>query len=81
MTRHCRHIDIPIAYLHQLTKTNGMLTDFGTKANVPAVLKRFKYWACGHYFLPRPGTAHYEQLDMQFYKMKYIDILAMLKKE
>jgi hypothetical protein len=48
MTRRCRHIDIPIAYLHQerdisyiskLTKTNAMLADFGTKANVPAVMK------------------------------------------
>jgi hypothetical protein len=90
MTRRCRHIDIPIAYLHQerdityntkLTKTHGMLADFGTKANVPAVLKRFKYWACGHYFLPKPGTTHYDQLDMRFYEMKYTDILTILNKD
>jgi hypothetical protein len=55
-----------------------MLADFGTKANVPAILKRFKYWACGHYFLPKLDTAHFQQLDMQFYETKYIDIIAML---
>jgi hypothetical protein len=90
MTHRCRHIDILIAYLHQerdityiskLTKTNAMLADFGTKANVPAVLKRFKYWACGHYFLPKEGTDHYYHLDMPFYKMKYINILLQLHKK
>jgi hypothetical protein len=88
MTRRCRHIDIPIAYLHQerdktystkLTKTQLMLADSGTKANVPAVFKRFKYWASGHYFLPKLGTDHYTQLDMQFYEMKFIDILSKIK--
>jgi hypothetical protein len=56
-----------------------MLADFGTKANVPAVLKRFKYWACGHYFLPKEGTDHYIQLDIQFYEMKFTDRLHALQ--
>jgi hypothetical protein len=89
MTRRCRHIDVPIAYLHQerditfitkLIRTCLMLADFGTKANVPVVLKRFKYWACGHYFLPKEGTDHFDQLDLQFYEMTYIAIIAILKK-
>jgi hypothetical protein len=90
MTRRCRHIDVPIAYLHQerditfvtrLIRTCLMLADFGTKANVPAILKRFKYWACGHYFLPKQGTAHYDHLDLQFYEMTYIAIITILKKK
>jgi hypothetical protein len=89
MTQRCHHIDIPIAYLHQerdktystkLTTTQLMLADSGTKANVPAVFKRFKYWASGHYFLPKPGTDHYIQLDMQFYKIKFIEILSKFSK-
>jgi hypothetical protein len=90
MTRRCRHIDIPIAYLHQerdivytskLTRTSLMVADMGTKANVPAVLKRFKYWACGHYFLPKEGTDHFAQLDLEFYEMKFTDILLKLRKK
>jgi hypothetical protein len=90
MTRRCRHIDIPIAYLHQerdivytskLLRSNLMLGDWGTKANVPCVHKRFKYWACGHYFLPKEGTDHFEQLDLRFYEMKFIDIQSKLRKK
>jgi hypothetical protein len=88
MTRRCRHIDIPIAYLHQerdvvycskLLRSNQMLGDMGTKSNVPIVHKRFKYWACGHYFLPKEGTNHYHQLDLQFYEKKFTEILTILK--
>ena len=52
MTPRCRHIDIPIAFMHQehnksykldLIRTMVMLADFGTKANTPKLHQQFKY--------------------------------------
>ena len=56
MTPRCRHLDIPIAFLHenkgklyemQQVKTLLMLADMGTKPNTPQSLKVYKYWTSG----------------------------------
>ena len=84
MTRRCRHIDIPIAYLHQekmksyedkLIRTSRMLADFGTKPLVAYLHQRFKYWATGQKFLPVKGSKHYDALKMEYYEISFIDIL------
>jgi hypothetical protein len=83
MTPRCRHLDIPIAYLHeqqgksfdqQLISTIKMLADLGTKPLVLALHRRFKYWACGHYFLPPEGSEHYRYLQLQFYEKSFVEI-------
>ena len=84
MTPRCRHLDIPIAYLHeqhkksfdhQLISTVKMLADLGTKPLVLALHRRFKYWACGHMFLPPEGSDHYEYLQLQFYEKCFVEIV------
>ena len=84
MTPRCRHLDIPIAFLHQSKEndeivekqvsTHMQLADIGTKQTVPVVFKRAKYWLCGHHFYPREGTNHYDWLGMQHYEKGYIHI-------
>ena len=83
MTPRCRHLDIPIAYLHEqhgksfdhrLISTLKMLADLGTKPLVLALHRRFKYWACGHYFLPPEGSDHYKFLQLQFYEKSFVEI-------
>ena len=89
MTPRCRHLDIPIAYLHEqhaksfnheLVSTVKMLADLGTKPLVVALHRRFKYWACGHMFLPPEGSDHYEYLQLQFYEKCLVDILRSFPK-
>jgi hypothetical protein len=84
MTPHCRHLDIPIAYLHEqsgvsynhlLISTVQMLADLGTKPLVTALHRRFKYWASGHYFLPPEGSDHYTYLQLQFYEKSFVEIV------
>ena len=84
MTPRCRHLDIPIAYLHEqsgksynhyLISTVQMLADLGTKPLVTALHRRFKYWASGHYFLPPEGSEHYIYLQLQFYEKSFIEIV------
>lgn len=88
MTPRCRHLDIPIAFLHQekdesyhmtLCRTLVMLADMGTKPHSPQYVKLFKYWSTGARYLPTKGTHHYDLLQMQFYEMNYVDILHMMK--
>ena len=80
MTPRCRHIDIPIAYLHQehmksfqlsLIRTMVMLADLGTKSNTPKYHQLFKYWISGARFLPPTGHQHYTDLNMMFYEKNY----------
>ena len=89
MTPRCRHLDIPIAYLHEqhaksfnheLVSTVKMLADLGTKPLVVALHRRFKYWACGHMFLPPEGSDHYEYLQLQFYEKCLVDSLRSFPK-
>jgi hypothetical protein len=89
MTPRCRHLDIPIAYLHQekdrsyqleLCRTLVMLADMGTKPHSPQYQKLFKYWASGQQYLPPPNSEHYNLLQMQFYEINYATILQMLAK-
>ena len=88
LTPRCRHLDIPIAYLHQekgksyeqfLIKTQQMLADFGTKPLVTAVHRKFKYWVTGSNYLPSEGSDHYNWLQMQHYERDFVDILNELK--
>ena len=89
MTPRCRHIDIPIALLHQehnksfkldLTQTMDMLADMGTKANTHQTHKQFKYWISGVQYLPQEGNLHYDLLQMQFYEKNYAEVLKTLSK-
>ena len=89
MTTRCRHIDIPIAFLHHhkdlvykehLITTDKMLADMGTKPNSPAVHKRFKYWGSGQRFLPPPDHEHYEYLQMKYYEKPFCEIIEMMRK-
>ena len=84
MTPRSRHLDIPIAYLHerkhrgdigenQIT-THVQMADIGTKQLVPMVFKRQRNWLCGHRFYPPEGTAHYKLLGLQFYEKSYVHI-------
>ena len=90
MTMRCRHIDIPIAFLHvnkgniyrqQLIPTDQMIADLGTKPNSPAVHKRFKYWGTGVMFLPSKHHIHYEYLQLKYYEIAFCEILNMLRKQ
>ena len=56
MTPRCRHLDIPITFLHQekdqsyqldLCRTLVIHADMGTKPHSPQLQKLFKYWASG----------------------------------
>ena len=89
MTPRCRHMDIPIAYLHEqhgksfnheLISTVKMLADLGTKPLVLALHRRFKYWACGHMFLPPEGSDHYDYLQLQFYEQSFVTIVQAFQK-
>jgi hypothetical protein len=82
MTPRCRHIDIPIAYLHQehtksfrniLIRTTQMIADMGTKPLSTLLHKRFKYWLTGALFLPEPGSLHYKLLQMDLYEICFLD--------
>ena len=90
LTPRCRHLDIPIAFLHQekgksfeqfLVRTQQMIADFGTKPLVTLLHKRFKYWVMGAAFLPKKGTLHYDLLQMQFYELNFVDIIQMMRKQ
>jgi hypothetical protein len=88
MTPRCRHIDIPIAYLHQekdlsysnaLLRTTQMIADLGTKPLVTLLHRRFKYWISGACFIPQIGTLHHTLLEMDLYEVSFIrfrDIIA-----
>ena len=87
MTPGCRHLDIPIAFLHQekdrsyqldLCRTLVMLADMGTKPHSPQLQKLFKYWASGTQYLPTSDTEHYRLLQMQYYEINFADILKLL---
>ena len=89
MTPRCRHIAIPIAFLHhhkgktfqqKLITTDKMIADIGTKPVSPALHKRFKYWGTGAQFLPEPSHKHYQYLQMEFYEMKFQDIVKKITK-
>ena len=84
MTPRCRHIDIPIAYLHQehnksfnisLIRTMVMLADLGTKSNTPKYHQLFKYWISGTRYLPPRDHDHANNLNMIFYEKNYGFIL------
>ena len=89
MTPRCRHFDLPIAFLHEqhgesyiskLLKTWLQLGDIGTKPLVRLLHKRFKYFGSGERFLPEKGSEHWNDLEMQFYEMKFSDIIKYLEK-
>ena len=88
MTPRCRHIDIPIAFLHQehqksykinLIRTMIMLADMGTKANTPRYHKQFKYWSTGVHFLPPSNSTHWSLLQMEFYECNFGRIIESMK--
>ena len=88
MTPRCRHLDIPIAFLHetkdrlyamQQVKTLLMLADMGTKPNTPKTLQLYKYWATGAQFLPPKGHIHYELLQMDLYEKNFAEVQRQLK--
>ena len=88
MTPRSRHIDIPIAFLHEqhhksfqdfLIKTDCMMADIGTKPLPPILHKRFKYWCTGQQFLPPKGHPHYDDLTMQYYEISFDKILKILR--
>ena len=91
MTPRCRHFDLPIAFLHEqhgdsytseLIKTWLQLSDIGTKPLVRLLHKRFKYFGSGERFLMLlKGTVHWNDLEMQFYEMKFQDILRYYQNE
>ena len=87
MTTRCRHMDIPIAFLHQekdktyqlqLCRTLNMLADMGTKPLIPQYTKLFKYWATGEVYLPKVGSEHYKLLHMEFYEKNFATIIKSL---
>ena len=89
MTPRCKHIDIPISFLHQehnqsfkvnLIRTMVMLADMGTKANTPKYHKEFKYWASGSRYLPPDKSKHWDLLHMDLYELNYGSILTKWKK-
>ena len=88
MTPRCRHIDIPIAFLHQehqqsykinLIRTMIMLADMGTKANTPQYHKHFKYWPTGVKYLPPSSSSHWSLLQMNLYEMNFGKIIQHMK--
>ena len=88
MTPRCRHLDIPIAFLHetkdrvykmQQVKTLLMLADMGTKPNTPKTLQLYKYWSTGAQFLPKEGHTHYDLLQMQLYEKNFVQVQQILK--
>ena len=88
MTLRCRHLDIPIAFLHeskdrlyamQQVKTLLMLADMGTKPNTPKTLQLYKYWATGAQFLPEKGHLHYDLLQMDLYEKNFAEVQRLLK--
>jgi hypothetical protein len=90
MTPRCRHFDIPIALLQSgekdqtfyanLTWTQIMVADMGTKPNDPQTHRCFKLWAMGAQYLPEKGSEHYDLLQLEYYEMNYADILRALCK-
>lgn len=83
ITPRVRHVDIPIAFLHehnnktytkQLIRTHEMLADLGTKPLVTILHKRFKYWATGARFLPPKDSEHWNMLMMEHYEKSFIDV-------
>jgi hypothetical protein len=89
MTPRCRHIDIPIAYLHQekdksfsnhLIRTIQMIADLGTKPLVMLLHKRLKYWITGEQFLPAKGTLHYQLLEMDLYEVCFVDFRSVIER-
>ena len=87
MTPWCRHIAIPIAFLQhhhkkvytpRLITSDKMIADIGTKPVTTALHKRFKYWGMGAMNLPSQHHIHYKHLQIQFYEMKYCDILKWI---
>ena len=87
MTPRCRHIDIPIALMHQeynrsfkleLIRTMIMLADMGTKINTPKYHTFFKKWASGEQYLPPCDHVHYKLLMMEFYETNYATIAKAL---
>ena len=90
MTPRCRHFDLPIVFLHEhhgvtfkskLLKTSVQLADIGTKPLVKFLHHRLKIWGGGIRFIPAKGHKHYDLLEMQFYEMKYKDILKASNNE
>ena len=88
LTPRCRHLDIPIAFLHQekgksfkqfLIRTHQMIADFGTRPLATILHRRFKYWVTGASFLPSPESEHYHQIQMQYYEKSFIEIINDLK--
>ena len=88
LTPRCRHLDIPIGFLHQEKgksfeqfhiRTQQMLADFGTKPLVSVLHRRFKYWLTGAMFLPPVGSEHYNLLQMQYYEVNFGKIVSMIK--
>ena len=81
----CRHLDIPIAILHEqkdksfvprLIRTYYMLADIGTKPLTAALHRRLKYWLLGEQFYPVPETEHYNLLHMEFYETNFVMIVC-----
>jgi hypothetical protein len=88
MTPRCRHLDIPIAFLHetkdrvykmQQVKTLLMLADMGTKPNTPKTLQLYKYWSTGEQFLPKPGHPHFDLLQMELYEKNFVQVQQLLQ--
>jgi hypothetical protein len=88
MTPCCRHINIPIAYLHQekdksfsnhLIQTIQMIADLGTKPLVMLLHKRLKYWISGEQFLPPKGSLHYRLLELNLYEVCYVDFKSVIE--
>ena len=84
ITPRCKHIDIPIAFLHQehnesykldLIRTMIMLADMGTKANTPKYHRQFKYWASGARYIPPLESNHAILIQMKHYEVNYGKIL------
>ena len=84
MTPRCRHLDIPIAFLHQERRdstfreeqspTQFMLADIGTKQPTPVIYKRLKDWICGRRFYPTEKHKHHLLLTLNFFEQSYIYI-------
>ena len=89
LTPRCRHLDIPVAFLHQekgksfeqfLIRTHQMIADFGSKPLATILHKRFKYWVTGASFLPSPDSEHYLLLGMKYYERAFLDIIQDMKR-
>ena len=84
----CGHVgQLPLSFpLHTFLPKCSIVSSVSMSINIKLVAlvlalhRRFKYWACGHMFLPPEGSDHYDYLQLQFYEQSFVTIVQAFQK-